>query len=85
MKCRYVGLSPTVLASGRPVAPGEVVDTPMDDPFDEQLLADGLLLEIPEDLDDAAPQGDGETTDPAAESGDKAPASRRRNSKKENG
>lgn len=80
MKCRYVGMSPTVLASGRPVAPGEVVDTPMDDPFDEQLLADGLLLEVPdEDTDTAAPAGDGDETP------DKAPASRRRNPKKENG
>ena len=71
MKCRYVGASPTVLASGHPVAPGETVSTPLTDPHDQQLHQDGLLIEV-------------KTAKPADPVGDQTPARRRRNSK-ENG
>lgn len=71
MKCRYVGASPTVLASGRPVAPGETVDTPLTDPHDQQLHTDGLLINT-------------KTPKPPAVVGDETPTRRRRNAK-ENG
>lgn len=47
-KYRHVGRTPIVLASGRPVAPGDTVgNVDPKDPDDRAAIDDGVLVELP--------------------------------------